>query len=98
MKKAKLIDTFEPSKEQVKDLRDGLVQPFWKCFSQILEDEKRDADNQFHDRDGLLTVEQREQFRQRFNLLEYVLELPGLVIEKSKPKREPKEPDDETYD
>jgi hypothetical protein len=94
----KPIDTFEPTNQQVKDLRDGLQEPFWFALKEILEDEKREAEKALFDENGKFDQSQREQFRQRRNLLQYVLELPEAVIEKMKPKTEPKQPDFNTYD
>ncbi len=85
-------EDFTPSQDQLKELRNGLLEPFWEVFKLLLEDELKEADDKLHDRKGLWSLEQREQNRQRCNVLEYVLELPELVLEKSKSRKnsEPK--------
>lgn len=92
----KPIDIFEPTKEQVNDLKIGINQPFWETLKSILIDEKKTAELMVFENEEL-TNEQRDDLRLRRNLLQYVIELPELVIEKSRPKQKQKEPDYEVY-
>lgn len=93
-RKKKEID---PTAQMILTLQQGVNTEFWKVFKNLLEDEKKDCEMSIFDEEGLLTLEQREDFRRRRNVLQYIIELPELVIEKSKPKPIQKEPNFETY-
>ena len=91
------LDDFGITPSMIKDLIEGVSSNFWVTFSKLLRDEKEIAEVAVFENEAL-DEKQRDQLRLRRNLLQYVLDLPALVIEKSKPRPEQPEIKFNTYD
>lgn len=86
----------KPNGQQVLDLKDLLKSSTWDTYKFFVEDEIKDLENQMFENEEL-TEKQRDALRNKRNNLKYALEMPGLIIEASRPRRKQKEPNPDVY-